>query len=406
MSTVATTGAPPRRSLGEFILEQLRPHGPILTPFNIISAPIILAGMVLVVIRFWKGIGAVSNLSQAHPWGVWVGFDVMTGVAFAGGAYILTAAVYVLHAEKYHPIIRATVLNGLLSYMFYSGALMIDLGRPWHIVNPIIGNKFGYSSIMFLVAWHFLLYTLSEFIEFSPAIAEWLHLPKLRQVLKALTLPTVIIGVTLSTLHQSGLGALFLFNKNKLHPLWYTEFLPVLFLVSSVFAGLSMVIFEGSITHRAFRIQIDPKKHHEFDEITLGLARGAAATMYVYLFFELLVFLHGKHWRYLNTGWGAWWLVEMVGFVAIPLALYAHGYERRRLGAIRVAAALTLVGVMLNRLNVCMIAFNWKSPVKYVPAVSEVVITLMVVFLEIWAFRWIVHRLPVLREAPAPAQEG
>ena len=406
MSTAVTTGTPPRRSLGEFLREELKPRGPIFTPFNMISAPIILAGMVLVVIRFWKGIGAVTNLNQNYPWGLWIGFDVMTGVAFAGGAYILTAAVYILHADKYHSIIRATVLNGLLSYMFYAGALMLDLGRPWHIVNPIIGNRFGYNSILFLVAWHFLLYMTSEFLEFSPAIAEWLWLPRLRRILAALTLPTVIFGVTLSCLHQSGLGALFLFNRNKLHPLWYTEFLPVLFLVSSVFAGLSMVIFEGSITHRVFRAQIDPRRHHEFDDIVIGLARGAAATMYVYLFFKLLVFVHGKHWHYLGTKWGAWWLVEIVGFVAIPLAIYTHGYQARRIGAIRLAAVLTLIGIILNRLNVCMIAFNWKSPVTYVPAISEVVITLMVVFLEIWAFRWIVHRLPVLREPPAWAREG
>ena len=254
-----------------FLRSEMRPKGRLLTPFNIISLPIMLAGAVLVVIRFAKGLGAVTNLSQETPWGFWIGFDVVTGVAFAGGAYVITFMVYIMKAEKYHPIVRATVLNGLLAYMFYAGALMLDLGRPWKIINPIIGNSFGYNSILFLVAWHFMLYMFAEFIEFSPVIAEWLGLRRIRNILAGLTLGTVIFGVTLSTLHQSGLGALFLLAKSKIHPLWYTEFLPILFLVSSVFAGLSMIIFEGTLSHRVFADHIDPKRHGSFDEIVLGL---------------------------------------------------------------------------------------------------------------------------------------
>ncbi|HHQ49680.1 MAG TPA: hypothetical protein ENK19_12460, partial [Acidobacteria bacterium] len=221
-----------RPTVWEFVKSELKPKGPVFTPFNVVTGFIIFGGLVLTVLRFWKGLGYVTNLNQSYPWGLWIGFDVMTGVAFAGGAYVITFVVYVLHAEKYHPIVRATVLNGFLSYVFYAGALTLDLGRPWHIINPIIGNKFGYNSILFLVAWHFLLYMISEALEFSPVVAEWLDLEKARRVLGKMTLAVVIFGVTLSSLHQSGLGALFLFSKPKLHPLWYTEFLPVLFFVS------------------------------------------------------------------------------------------------------------------------------------------------------------------------------
>jgi len=389
-----------QRSLWEFILGELKPRGPWLTPFNLISIPVILGGLVLVVIRFAKGLGSVTNLNQAYPWGLWIGFDVMTGVAFAGGAYIITFTVYVLHAEKYHPIVRATVLNGFLSYLFYAGALTLDLGRPWHIINPIIGNKFGYNSILFLVAWHFLLYMVSELLEFSPVVAEWLNLEKARRFLNRMTLGVVIFGVTLSSLHQSGLGALFLFSKPKLHPLWYTEFLPVLFLISSIFAGIAMIITEGTISHRVFADQIDPSAHHTFENIVFGLAKGAAVSLYVYLFVKFVIFVHGQHWAYLGTRWGAWFLVEVLLFTLIPCALFTHGYRQRRMTVVRWAAALTLVGIVLNRLNVSMIAFNWNNPVTYVPSVGEVWITLMVVFCEIWVFRWVVSRMPVLREAP------
>ena len=158
----------------KFFLSELKPKGKLLTPFNIISAVIILVGIVWIVIRFTKGLSSITNLNQEFPWGIWIGFDVVTGVAFAGGAYVLTFMVYILKMEKYHPAIRITVVNGFLAYVFYAGALLLDLGRPWNVINPVIGNSFGVSSVMFLVAWHFMLYMLAEFIEFSPAIAEWL----------------------------------------------------------------------------------------------------------------------------------------------------------------------------------------------------------------------------------------
>ncbi|MDX2435516.1 MAG: polysulfide reductase NrfD, partial [Acidobacteriota bacterium] len=333
-----------------FLRSEMRPRGKWLTPFNIISLPIMLIGAVLVVIRFAYGLGAVTNLSQETPWGFWIGFDVVTGVAFAGGAYVVTFMVYIMKAEKYHPIVRATVLNGLLAYMFYAGALMLDLGRPWNIINPIIGNSFGYNSILFLVAWHFMLYMFAEFIEFSPVVAEWLGLRRVQKVLAGLTLGTVIFGVTLSTLHQSGLGALFLLAKSKIHPLWYTEFLPILFLVSSVFAGLSMIIFEGSISHRVFADQIDPKRHGSFDEIVLGLGKGATVAMFLYFFFKVLIFVHGKHWSYIGDPWVWWYLVEVIGFVLIPCFLFARAVTTRNVTLVKIAAIATLIGIILNRL--------------------------------------------------------
>ena len=390
-----TSGA---RRLLRFLASEMKPKGPLLTPFNLISIPVILLGIGILVVRFIYGLGSVTNLSQAYPWGLWIGFDVVTGVAFAGGAYVITFVVYVMRLEKYHPIVRATVLNGLLAYVFYAGALVLDLGRPWNVVNPIIGNSFGYNSVLFLVSWHFMLYMLTELLEFSPAVAEWLRWKKARRILSSLTLGAVIFGVTLSTLHQSGLGALFLMAKPKIHPLWYTEFIPVLFFVSSIYAGLSMIILEGTISHRVFRAQIDSKRHHKFDDMLLGLGKGAAITMFVYYFFKALVFLHDRQWNLLGDRWGAWYLVEVLGFVLVPCAMFTYAARSRRVGLLRTAAAMALVGILLNRMNISVIAFNWLSPVRYFPSWQEFVVTLTVVFTEIWVFRWIVLRMPVLRE--------
>jgi len=399
---------PARRPLLRFLLSELKPKKPYFTVFNVISVPVILLGIGILVQRFIYGLGSVTNLSQAYPWGLWIGFDVVTGVAIAGGAYVITFCVYVMKLEKYHPIVRATVLNGLLAYVFYAGALVLDLGRPWNVINPIIGNSFGYNSVLFLVSWHFMLYMMAEAIEFSPAVAEWLGLKRARRILGKLTLGCVIFGVTLSTLHQSGLGALFLMAKPKIHPLWYTEFIPVLFFVSSIYAGLSMVIVEGTLTERVFAAQLDKKKHHTHEELLLGLGKGAAISLFVYYFFKLLVFLHERQWNLLASKWGAWYLVEVLGFVLVPCVMFTMAVRKHNVGLLRVAAVFALIGILMNRLNISVIAFNWNSPARYFPSWQEYVVTATVVFTEIWVFRWIVLRLPVLREAhelPHPRPE-
>lgn len=393
------------KNMIKFLISELKPKGKWLTPFNIISLPVMLAGLVIIVIRFWKGLGAVTNLTQEVPWGLWIGFDVVTGVAFAGGAYVLTFMVYILNIQKYHSIVRVTVLNGFLAYLFYAGALLLDLGRPWNVINPIIGNSFGVSSVLFLVAWHFLLYMIAQLIEFSPAIAEWLGARRARKILSGMTIAAVIFGITLSTLHQSGLGALYLMAKEKIHPLWYSEFIPILFFVSSIFAGLSMVIFEGSITHRVFSDQISEKHHKEHNGIILGLSKICLIAMFAYLFMQIVTFVHGKRWAYLNTPMGYWYLTEIIGFILIPMYLFFYSYTRHSVRAARIAAIVTMIGIIINRLNVTVIGFKWEESVRYVPSLMEFIVTLTVIFTEIWIFRWIINRMPVLRESPSWVKE-
>ena len=389
------------KSVWKFLLSEMKPKGKYFTPFNIISVPIILIGFALIVIRFWKGIGAVSNVNQDIPWGLWKGFNVVTGVAFAGGAYVLTFMVYILNMRKYHSIIRVTVLNGFLAYAFYAGALILDLGRPWHIFNPIIGNSFGASSVLFLVAWHFLLYMVAQLIEFSPTIAEWLGARRAHKILSGMTMAAVIFGITLSMLHQSGLGALFLMAKEKIHPLWYSEFIPIMFLVSSIFAGLSMVILEGSISDKVFFDQISEKNKKAQNGIVRGLSKICAGTIFAYFFLQLLVFVHKQRWDLLNTGMGQWFLLEMVGFVLVPMILFFISYRNNNITMIKVAAILTMIGVIMNRLNVSIIGYRWDDAIRYVPSWMEVVVALAVIFTQIWIFRWVINRMPVLRDSPS-----
>ena len=397
-----------RRGAGgvvRFLLSELKPKGKVLTVFNLISVPVMLLAVVLLVIRFTRGLGSITNLSQAYPWGLWIGFDVVTGVAFAGGAYVITFLVYIMKQEKYHSIVRVTVLNGFLAYVFYAGALLLDLGRPWNVVNPIIGNSFGVSSVLFLVAWHFMLYMMAAFLEFSPAVAEWLGLRRARRVLTSLTLGAVIFGVTLSMLHQSGLGALYLMAKGKIHPLWYSEFIPILFFVSSIFAGLSLVIFEGTISRKVFRSRMSDSHDAHHDEIVVGLSKICAGTMFVYLVLKILDLVHGQKLGLLGTPMGHWYVLEVVGFVLVPWIVFTEAARWRSQALCKLGAVLALVGILLNRLNVSIIAFKWDEAVRYVPTAWEIVVTLGVVFAEIWVFRWIVNRMPVLSDPPAWAVE-
>jgi Ni/Fe-hydrogenase subunit HybB-like protein len=393
------------RPIWKFLQGEFKPRGKFLTPFNVISIPVIILGLAIIVIRFWKGLGSVTNLTQEVPWGLWIGFDVVTGVAFAGGAYVLTFMVYILNMQKYHSIVRITVLNGFLAYVFYAGALLLDLGRPWNVVNPIIGNSFGTSSVMFLVAWHFLLYMIAQLIEFSPAVAEWLGAKRARKILSGMTIAAVIFGITLSTLHQSGLGALFLMAKDKIHPLWYSEFIPILFFVSSIFAGLSMVIFEGSISSKVFFNQISEKNNKAHSGIIIGLSKICAVTMFAYFFLQVLIFVHQKRWDLLSTPMGYWYLLEMIGFVLFPMLLFVYSYRRNNVFLIKVAAVMTMIGVILNRLNVTIIGFRWDAAIHYIPSWMELVVTLTVIFTEIWIFRWVVNRMPVLRASPSWVDE-
>jgi hypothetical protein len=166
-----------------------------------------------------------------------------------------------------------------------------------------------------------------------------------------------------------------------------------------------MVIFESTISHRVFKDLIDPEKHADFDEIIFGLAKGAAISMFAYYFFKALIFIHGQHWTLINDFWGFWYLVEIIGFVLIPCFMFAYGVRNRILGIIRLASILSLVGIILNRLNISIIAFNWNAAIKYYPSWMEIVVTLMIIFSEIWVFRWIVNRMPVYGESHVSAAE-
>lgn len=371
----------------------------LLTPANTIAAAILLAGIPTMVFRFWKGLGAATNLSQTNPWGIWVAFDVVCGVALAAGGYTVACAVYIFGQKAYRPILRPAILTGFLGYALVLFGLIVDLGQPWRLPYQFFLTP-GTTAVMYEVGWCVFLYLMVLGLEFAPAALEWLGLVKVRRLLGSLTIGIIVLGVTLSTLHQSSLGAFFLMTPGKLHPLWYSPFLPIFFFVSSISAGIGMVIVESALSHRAFHDRLDPAAPVDLDKITLGLAKGGAVVLFAYFFIRLQGLVASGRFDLLATGWGAWYLLEMLGFILLPSLLFAFAARRQSARLARLAGLLTVLGVVLNRFNVSLIAFNWNVADRYVPSVGEVVTSLTIVTIGVLIFRWIVNRMPVVHEHP------
>ncbi|HHC24236.1 MAG TPA: hypothetical protein ENK58_02300, partial [Desulfobacterales bacterium] len=280
-------------------------------------------------------------------------------------------------------------------------ALHYDVGRPWRLPYPFIMQQ-GTTSLLFEVAACVALYLTVLFIEFSTAPLEWLGLKRARSIVVRLTMVLTIFGVILSTLHQSSLGALFLLAPSKLHPLWYSSYLPVFFFVSSVIAGLSMVIFESTLSHRYFAHKMDETHLAEKEGVALGFGKAASLVLAGYFTIKVLGISMDNNWHLLGTGYGMWFLVELLGFIALPCFLYAVGVREKNLCLIKWTSGLTVLGIILNRLNVCLIAFNWHLPSdeKYFPHWMEIGISVFVVTAGIVVFRFIVTRMPILYEHP------
>jgi Ni/Fe-hydrogenase subunit HybB-like protein len=274
---------------------------------------------------------------------------------------------------------------------------MADLGRPWNLPVPIFFS-WGGPSVMFEIAWCVVLYLTVLGMEFLPPVFEWLGWPKARMWAVRMTIGLIVFGVMLSTLHQSSLGALFLMAPTKLHPLWYSPFIPAYFFISSIAAGLSMVIVESALSHRAFQSRID--HHVDIDRIALGLARGASIVLFCYFFIKVQGVADGGHLALLSTPYGYWFLFEMLGFVLLPSMLFAYGARNSNVTLVRWTAAWAVLGIVVNRLNVSVIAMNWNQPDRYVPSWMEVMVSLTLVTIGVSVFRWIVNRMPVLRELP------
>jgi Ni/Fe-hydrogenase subunit HybB-like protein len=368
------------------------------TFWRLVFLTLTAAGAVATVLRFTRGLGATTNLSDQFPWGLWIGFDVLCGVGLAAGGFAITATVYIFNLKRFTPIIRPTVLTAFLGYLFVIVALMFDLGQPHRIWHALV--MWNPRSVMFEVAWCVMLYTTVLALEFSPIVFERLNLERPSRIVRAISVPLVIVGVILSTLHQSSLGSLFLIVPEKLHPLWYSPLLPVFFFVSAVAAGLAMVILESYLSQRAF------KHHLEMDLLeTLGRAMVVTLSVYGILRFQDLarrgVLPSLRHPDYE----GAMFLIEMGLGILLPILILAIPKVRATQFGLVTGAFLAVLGFVMNRMNVSVTGMERAAGVRYFPSWMELAVSLALVATGFAIFGWAVRYLPIFHETGHPAPQ-
>jgi len=400
-------------------------EGRIFTRSFFVLLAVVLVGFFFVGVRFVKGIGAVSNMSDGYPWGIWITYDVATGTAIACGGYAVAILVYIRNRMQYHPLIRSAILTSMFGYGLAGFSVMVDLGRPWNAYNFFIPSKWQANSAMFEVALCVMAYSTVLIIEFVPAILtsiekskwnrmnairNWLHpriapdqqtmvdtlemvrlgaawlKPRLNKVL----IFFIVLGITLPTMHQSSLGSLLLIASTKLHPLWHTGFLPLLFLLNCIFIGYSIAILESLISSYSF------KRPYEVEELS-GLA-GLVPYITVIWFCVMIGDLvsRGQLAAAFRFDFYSRFFLSDFLLVAIGSLILFSKKLRRSPRWLFVSASMIVFGGALYRFNVYLIGFNPGKGWRYFPSFAEVMITVGIVALEILAYKVFVALFPVL----------
>lgn len=365
-----------------------------MTPMTMGLLLVMAAGGVVAIYRMFFGLGAATNLSDIWPWGFWIGFDVLGGVAMAAGGFIIAGAVYILNWNKYKPIVRAAILNAFFGYVLAATSIFFDIGRSFRIWHPMV--MWQINSIMFIVSIHVVLYTTTLATESSPMIFERLKMSGAYRFVNKIMVPIVLFGVLLSTLHQSSLGAVYLIIPSKLSPLWYSSRLPYMFLVSAVLMGLSMVSFETILSARIF-------KHKPPMDILTGMARGSLIVAVLYFVLKMwdLISGAGIAAAFSGTFTSNMYLLEMVIGVLLPLLLLAVKDFRTRLDSIFAINILVIVGILLNRLNVGIFGladYAGRFGLDYFPSLMEIILTAAMIAFAFVGFKFCVKYLNLFPE--------
>lgn len=345
--------------------------------------------------RFLFGLGATTNLTDSTPWGIWIGFDVMAGVALAGGGFVMTVIFYVFRRDKFHPLVKPAVLTAFLGYLAVIFGLLFDLGLPWNIWHMMI--YWNPNSPLFEVGWCVMLYTTVLMLEFSPIpLEETSRYAKIRSFLLKFRFPLVMLGIMLSTLHQSSLGSLFLIMPYKLHPLWYTEIIPIQFFISAAVLGLMMVAFESLASHWLYRRK--PER-----DLVSGLAKAAFWVLLVYLAVKLVdIIIAGEFALIFSGTWESnLFIFEMLISTIIPIIIFAIPALRSRSGWQWTGSSMVVFGMIFNRLNVGGITMLSATGDAYVPSWTEIAISMGVVSAAGLAFLFAVEKLHIWEQRPS-----
>lgn len=380
-------------------LDLPRPRGIKLGLWPGIFGLIFAAFLYATYMRFTKGLGATTNLSDAFPWGIWIGFDILCGVGLAAGAFTLMATVHLFHIKKFEPIIRPTLLTGYLGYLLVSVGLMYDLGQPWRIWHAII--YWNEHSVMFEVAWCVMLYTTVLTLEFSHIVFERLNWKWALNIMHAVNTPLVILGVLLSTLHQSSLGTMYLIVPEKLHALWYTPALPLLFYISAIGGGLAMVILESHLSGRALGHEL------EMDLLEpLGRVMVVVLAIFGVLRLDLMAHSGALALVFQPMYESRMFLAEFGIGVLAPILLLSWPRIRRSPVGLVIGSTFAVLGFMLYRLNVSITGIERASGTHYVPSWMEMIVSVGLMAIGIALFGLAVRFLPIFPVSKHGAAHG
>jgi len=374
---------------------------------------ILLAFMgIAFVIAMWRyifGIGSISNLSNAYPWGFWVSFDLFTGIAISSGAFVIASLVYIFELEQFRPLVRPTLVTGLLGYLMEGIALLVELGQPQRIWYFLRYQNF--TSFLLFIGLYVMAYIGVLAVEFAPAVFERLKWVKYANLLKRWMKPIVIVGAVISTLHQASLGSLLLIQPTKLYPLWWTPWIPPLFFVSAIAIGLAMTILESSLSSRYFQRGLET---HLLEK----LARGIPYVLGLYLVMKFVqLTLEGRLNLLFTSGLMSvlFWAEMLIG-VVIPMIWFSIKKNQTSPRGLLTGAIITLLGLILNRFNVSWFAVQHPDPLFYVPTfmgnvdyfptLPEVAVSIGIFSAGIMAFGLLAKYFPVFEAEHHGAHAG
>ncbi|MBO8137098.1 MAG: Ni/Fe-hydrogenase cytochrome b subunit [Desulfotomaculum sp.] len=357
------------------------------TPVRKVLMVLAALAAVIVVYRLATGLGTTTNLNDQWPWGLWIGFDVLTGVALAGGGYSTALLVHIMHINKFNVIARSAMLTSLLGYLLVMAGLFLDIGQWFNFWRPFV--SWGYHSVLFEVFWCISLYTTVQLIEFgeiaTEKVAKSWHKP-----LKSIMPIMLILGVLLPTLHQSSLGGLYIIEVGKLHPLWWSPMLPLFFMMSSFFVGPAMVTIETTLAGKALG-------HHVEDRILRSLVRIAGSLMIIYLALKIIDLANRDAFGYVFAGGleSSMFLLEMTAGIIIPIIICFSSWSTSRNGLV-IFSALTAGGVVLNRMNVVFTGMYQALGPGYFPSWMEWAVTIGLVSAGVLVYLFIAENFNIL----------
>ena len=344
--------------------------------------------------RFIYGLGATTNLTDATPWGFWISFDVMAGVALAGGGFVMTAIFYMMKKEEFHHLVKPAVLTAFLGYLAVIFGLLFDVGLPWNLWHMMI--YWNPNSPLFEVGWCVMLYTAVLLLEFSPVpLEKFSRYAKIRNFLMKFRFVFVLLGIMLSTLHQSSLGSLFLIMPFKLHPLWYSEILPILFFISAVALGLMMVSFESHASHWLYRRK--PENHL--------VAKLGKISIYVLLLYFVVkmadIAISSELPLIFDGSWeSGLFIAEILISIIIPVVIFSAPRLRIKTGWQTLASFLVVFGMIFNRINVGGFTMLRATGDSYVPAWTEITISFGVVSVAALVFLFVIEKFHIWEKSP------